>query len=108
MAEEFQTTFDRVSGQQAPAVVPNVPLLQLIYGFAASPTVYVAAKLGPAERAVAAPPGAPRSSCTRLTAPFLWWSRGPGGRSRPALALSRIVPKKGHGGWMHQIPGYLR
>jgi SAM-dependent methyltransferase len=49
MTEEFKTTFDQVSARPTPGTPPNVQLLQLIYGFAASQTVYVAAKLGLAD-----------------------------------------------------------
>jgi SAM-dependent methyltransferase len=50
MAEDFQTTFDRISSAPAaPTLTPNVQLLHLIYGFAASQAVYVAAKIGLAD-----------------------------------------------------------
>jgi SAM-dependent methyltransferase len=49
ISEEFRTTFDQVSARPTPVMPPNVQLLQLIYGFAASQTVYVAAKMGLAD-----------------------------------------------------------
>src|SRR5215212_111125 len=49
MTEEFRTTFDQVNVLPTMAVPPNVQLLQLIYGFAASQCVYVAAKIGLAD-----------------------------------------------------------
>jgi SAM-dependent methyltransferase len=50
MADDFKTTFDHVSARPAAVAPPNVQLLQLIYGFAASQTVYVAAKIGLADQ----------------------------------------------------------
>ncbi len=58
MAEDFKTTFDHVSARPTAVAPPNVQLLQLIYGFAASQTVYVAAKIGLADQLS----GGPRSS----------------------------------------------
>jgi SAM-dependent methyltransferase len=58
MADEFRTTFDQVNVQSRQALPPNVQLLQLIYGFAASQCVYVAAKIGLADTLS----GGPRSS----------------------------------------------
>jgi SAM-dependent methyltransferase len=49
MTEDFRTTFDQISARPPPSGPPNAQLLQLIYGFAASQTVYVAAKLGLAD-----------------------------------------------------------
>src|SRR5215207_3136746 len=46
---EYQTTFDQINAGGAPATPPPVRLLQLIYGFAASQTLYVAAKIGLAD-----------------------------------------------------------
>ena len=48
MADEYQTTFDQVNTAKL-NLQPHVQLLQLIYGFAASQSVYVAAKLGLAD-----------------------------------------------------------
>lgn len=49
MTEEFRTTFDQVNALPTVAIPPNVQLLQLIYGFAASQCVYLAAKIGLAD-----------------------------------------------------------
>lgn len=50
MADDYRTTFDQVNVNPIHTLPPNVRLLQLIYGFAASQTVYVAAKLGLADQ----------------------------------------------------------
>jgi SAM-dependent methyltransferase len=49
MGDEYRTTFDQVNARSTNELPPNVRLLQLIYGFAASQSVYVAAKVGLAD-----------------------------------------------------------